>query len=78
MKRWAYELEYGAEEHARDDDEDDFNEIHINTIEGFCWLRLQHCISQGKLPLYRGFPRAFTRFTIEKILDSFAIDVLVK
>ena len=47
-------------EYARDEDEDGFCEVHINTLEGFwsllrSWLRPHRGISQDKLPLYLGF-----------------------
>ena len=47
-------------EYARDEDEDGFYEIHVNTAEGFwsllrSWLRPHRGISQEKLPLYLGF-----------------------
>lgn len=47
-------------EYARDEDNDGFHEVHVNTIEGFwsllrSWLRPHRGISQEKLPLYLGF-----------------------
>ncbi len=48
---------HGAGEYAKDEDGDDFCEVHINTMEGF-WsllrsrLRPHRGISQEKLPLY--------------------------
>jgi transposase-like protein len=47
-------------EYARDEDGDGFDEIHVNTQEGFWsllrfWLRPHRGISQEKLPLYLGF-----------------------
>ena len=47
-------------EYARDDDEDGFHEVHVNTIEGFwsllrSWLRPHRGISQELLPLYLAF-----------------------
>ncbi len=47
-------------EYARDEDGDDFCEVHVNTIEGVwsllrSWLRPHRGISQEKLPLYLGF-----------------------
>lgn len=47
-------------EYARDEDQDGFCEIHVNTIEGFwsllrSWLRPHRGISQEKLPLYLAF-----------------------
>jgi transposase len=47
-------------EYARDDDSDGFDEVHVNTIEGFwsllrSWLRPHRGISQKNLPRYLGF-----------------------
>jgi transposase len=47
-------------EYARDEDEDGFCEVHVNTIEGFwsllrSWLRPHRGISQELLPIYLGF-----------------------
>ena len=47
-------------EYARDEDDDGFHEVHVNTMEGFwsllrSWLRPHRGISQEKLPLYLGF-----------------------
>lgn len=44
-------------EYARDEDQDGFCEIHVNTIEGFwsllrSWLRPHRGISQEKLPSF--------------------------
>jgi transposase-like protein len=63
LKAWGYEHEtvcHGTGEYARDDDQDGFCEVHINTMEGFwsllrSWLRPHRGISQEKLPLYLGF-----------------------
>ena len=63
LEQWGYEHEtvcHGTGEYARDDDQDGFCKIHINTIEGFwsllrSWLRPHRGISQEKLPLYLGF-----------------------
>lgn len=63
LEQWGYEHEtvcHGTGEYARDDDQDGFCEIHINTMEGFwsllrSWLRPHRGISQEKLPLYLGF-----------------------
>lgn len=51
---------HAAGEYARDDDEDGFCEVHVNTLEGFwsllrSWLRPHRGISQESLPLYLGF-----------------------
>jgi transposase-like protein len=47
-------------EYARDDDEDGFCEVHVNTLEGFwsllrSWLRPHRGVSHESLPLYLGF-----------------------
>lgn len=47
-------------EYARDEDQDGFCEVHVNTIEGFwsllrSWLRPHRGISQEKLPCYLAF-----------------------
>lgn len=44
----------------RDDDDDSFYEVHVNTLEGFwsllrSWLRPHRGISQEQLPLYLAF-----------------------
>jgi transposase-like protein len=51
---------HAAAEFARDEDEDGFCEVHVNTMEGFwsllrSWLRPHRGISQERLPLYLGF-----------------------
>ena len=51
---------HSAGEYARDEDGDGFQEIHVNTMEGFwsllrSWLRPHRGISQEKLPIYLGF-----------------------
>ena len=53
-------VHHGQGEFARDDDQDGFCEVHVNTMEGFwsllrSWLRPHRGISQEKLPLYLGF-----------------------
>ena len=63
LDEWGYNHEtvcHAAGEFARDDDEDGFCEVHVNTLEGFwsllrSWLRPHRGISQEKLPLYLGF-----------------------
>jgi transposase len=63
LNEWGYNHEtvcHAAGELARDDDEDGFCEVHVNTLEGFwsllrSWLRPHRGISQEKLPLYLGF-----------------------
>ena len=63
LPQWSYQhktVNHGKGEYARDEDEDGFHEVHVNTMEGFCtllqsWLR-PHCgISQENLPYYLGF-----------------------
>lgn len=63
LPAWGYPHKtvcHARGEYARDEDDDGFCEVHVNTIEGFwsmlrSWLR-PHCgISQDKLPLYLGF-----------------------
>lgn len=53
-------VNHGRKEYARDDDNDGFCEVHVNTCEGFwsllrSWLRPHRGISQEKLPYYIGF-----------------------
>ena len=53
-------MRHGVGEYARDEDEDGFCEVHVNTMEGFwsllrSWLHPHRGISQEKLPLYLGF-----------------------
>lgn len=63
LESWGYlhkRVNHSAKEYARDDDNDGFCEVHINTIEGFwsllrSWLRPHRGISQEKLPLYLSF-----------------------
>jgi len=63
LASWGYKHQtvcHGAGEYARDDDQDGFCEVHVNTMEGFwsllrSWLRPHRGISQEKLPLYLGF-----------------------
>ena len=63
LEAWGYAhavVHHGQGEFARDDDQDGFCEVHVNTIEGFwsllrSWLRPHRGISQEKLPLYLGF-----------------------
>lgn len=60
---WGYQHKtvcHARGEYARDDDDDGFCEVHVNTIEGFwsllrSWLRPHRGLSQEKLPLYLGF-----------------------
>lgn len=63
LSRWGYwhkTVNHGEGEFARDEDDDGFCEVHVNTMEGFwsllrSWLRPHRGISQQKLPLYLGF-----------------------
>jgi transposase-like protein len=63
LEEWGYQhktVNNSAGEYARDEDGDDFHEVHVNTLEGFwsllrSWLRPHRGISQEKLPLYLGF-----------------------
>lgn len=63
LSNWGYRHKtvcHGAGEYARDEDDDGFYEVHVNTMEGFwsllrSWLRPHRGISQEKLPLYLGF-----------------------
>lgn len=63
LAEWNYHhksVNHGRNEFARDEDNDGFHEVHVNTIEGFwsllrSWLRPHRGISQEKLPLYLGF-----------------------
>jgi len=53
-------VNHSVGEYARDEDGDDFHEVHVNTIEGIwsllrSWLRPHRGISQEKLPIYLGF-----------------------
>jgi transposase-like protein len=62
---WGYEhktVNHSQGEYARDDDGDGFQEVPINTLEGFwswlrSWLRPHRGISQKKLPLSLGILR---------------------
>ncbi|MGB7205383.1 MAG: transposase [Anderseniella sp.] len=63
LVQWGYAhktVNHSQGEYARDEDGDDFHEVHTNTIEGIwsllrSWLR-PHCgISQEKLPFYLAF-----------------------
>lgn len=60
---WGYAhktVNHSQGEYARDEDGDDFHEVHTNTIEGVwsllrSWLRPHRGISQEKLPFYLAF-----------------------
>ncbi len=63
LQDWGYGHKtvcHGAGEYARDEDDDGFCEVHVNTMEGFwsllrSWLRPHRGISQENLPLYLSF-----------------------
>lgn len=63
LVQWGYghkTVNHSEGEYARDEDEDGFHEVHVNTIEGiwsllWSWLRPHRGISQEKLPIYLGF-----------------------
>jgi transposase-like protein len=63
LEAWGYAhktVNHAQAEYARDDDQDGFCEVHINTLEGFwsllrSWLRPHRGISQEQLPVYLGF-----------------------
>lgn len=63
LPEWGYEHKsvcHSAGEYARDEDNDGFFEVHVNTMEGGWsllrpWLRPHRGISQENLPLYIGF-----------------------
>lgn len=63
LPQWEYVRKsvcHNRGEYARDEDGDDFHEVHVNTMESFwsllrSWLRPHHGISQEKLPIYLGF-----------------------
>ena len=63
LEVWGYGHKavcHGRGEYARDEDDDGFCEVHVNTMEGFwsllrSWLRPHRGVSQEKLPAYLGF-----------------------
>ena len=63
LPAWGYQHKtvcHARGEYARDEDNDGFCEVHVNTMEGTwsllrSWLRPHRGISQDKLPLYLGF-----------------------
>src|SRR3712207_5634948 len=63
LPAWGYQhktVRHARGEYARDEDNDGFCEVHVNTMEGTwsllrSWLRPHRGISQDKLPLYLGF-----------------------
>ncbi len=70
LEAWGYRhktVNHAAGEYARDEDEDGFHEVHVNTMEGFwsllrSWLRPHRGISQEHLPLYLAFFEAVHNF----------------
>ena len=87
LDEWKYQhktVNHGAGEFARDEDNDGFCEVHINTIEGFwsllrSWLRPHRGISQEKLPLYLGvFEVVYNTKKRGKALLHSLIDLLLK
>jgi transposase len=49
LTEWGYDhktVNPGAGEYARDEDGDDFHEVHVNTMEGF--YTLVHLVWRGK------------------------------
>src|SRR4051812_3738495 len=63
LPAWGYRHKtvcHSRGEYARDEDDDGFCEVHVNTMEGVwsllrSWLRPHRGISQEKLPIYLGF-----------------------
>ena len=63
LVEWGYRhktVNHSQGEYARDEDQDGFHEVHVNTLEGFwsllrSWLRPHRGISQEKLPIYLSF-----------------------
>lgn len=63
LEAWGYAhktVNHAQAEYARDEDQDGFCEVHVNTMEGFwsllrSWLRPHRGISQEQLPLYLAF-----------------------
>ena len=63
LSEWGYShksVSHSNGEYARDEDNDGFCEVHVNTMEGFwsllrSWLRPHRGISQKYLPVYLGF-----------------------
>ena len=63
LKQWGYQHKtvcHAHGEYARDEDDDGFCEVHVNTQEGIwsvlrSWLRPHRGISQKRLPIYLGF-----------------------
>ena len=63
LEQWGYQHKtvcHAKGEYARDDDEDGFCEVHVNTQEGIwsvlrSWLRPHRGLCQYRLPIYLGF-----------------------
>ena len=63
LPEWGYRhktVNHSQGEYARDEDQDGFHEVHVNTLESFwsllrSWLRPHRGVSQEKLPIYLGF-----------------------
>ncbi len=63
LPAWGYRHKtvcHARGEHARDEDNDGFCEVHVNAMEGTwsllrSWLRPHRGVSQEKLPLYLAF-----------------------
>ena len=63
LTQWGFRHKtvcHSAGEYARDEDEDGFCEVHVNTQEGIwsvlrSWIRPHRGVSQEKLPIYLGF-----------------------
>jgi len=63
LTQWGYEHKtvcHSKGEYARDEDQDGFYEVHVNTQEGVwsllrSWLRPHRGISQTNMPIYLGF-----------------------
>ena len=79
LEAWGYAhavVHHGQGEFARDDDQDGFCEVQVNTIEGLwsllrSWLRPHRGISQEKLPLYLGFFDSFITLSGQASLKAF-------
>ena len=63
LEKWGYAhktVNHSQGEYARDEDDDGFHEVHVNTMEGIwsllrSWLRPHRGVSQAKLPIYLAF-----------------------
>jgi transposase len=80
LSEWGYGHKtvcHSNSEYARDEDDDGFHEVHVNTMEGFwsllrSWLRPHRGLSQESLPGYLGFFELVhtVRQRGKKLLDS--------